>query len=48
METSFPCVNHAVLHSEINRRSLGPIVTCNSDPKVVVLHAKTTGEGWDP
>ena len=39
---------HAVLHSQINRRSLGPIETCNSDPKVAVLHAKTTGEGLDP
>ena len=37
--------NHAVLHSQINRRSLGPIETCNSDPKVAVLHAKTTDEG---
>ena len=24
------------------------MVTCNSDPEVVVLHAKTTDEGWDP
>ena len=38
----------AVSHAQINRRSLGPIETCNSDPKVVVLHAKTTDEGWDP
>ena len=36
---------HAVLHSQINRRSLGPIETSNSDPKVAVLHAKTTDEG---
>ena len=21
--------------------------TCNSGPKCAVLHAKTTGEGWD-
>ena len=27
---------------------LGPIETCNSGPKVAVLHAKTTDEGWDP
>ena len=39
---------HAVLHSQINRQSLGPIETCNSDPKDAVLHAKTTDEGWDP
>ena len=39
---------HAVLLSQINRRSLGPIETCKSSPKVVVLHAKTTDEGWDP
>ena len=38
----------AVLHSQINRRSLGPLETCKSDPKVAVLHAKTTDDGWDP
>ena len=27
---------------------MGPIETCNSDPKDAVLHAKTTDEGWDP
>ena len=37
----------AVSHAQVNRRSLGPIETCNSDPKVAVLHAKTTDEGWD-
>ena len=42
METSI------VMHTQITRRSLGPIETCNSDPKVAVLHAKTTDEGWDP
>ena len=45
MET---CANHAVLHSHITRRSLGPIESSNSDPKVAVLHAKITDEGWDP
>ena len=45
METG---ANHAVLHLQINRRSLGPIETCNSDPKVAVLHAKNTYEGWHP
>ena len=39
---------HVLLHSQINRRSLGPIETCNSDPKAAVLHAKTEDEGWDP
>ena len=48
METSNSRANHAVLHAQINRRRLGPIETCNSDPKVAVLHAKTTDEGWHP
>ena len=26
----------------------GPMETCNSDPKVAVLHVKATNEGWDP
>ena len=47
METSNADANHVVLHSQINRRSLGHIETCNSDPKGAVLHAKTTDEGWD-
>ena len=38
---------YAVLNSQINSWSLGPIETCNSDPKVAVLHAKTTDEGRD-
>ena len=48
METSNSGANHAVLHAHINRRSLGPIETCNSDPKDAVVHAKTTDEGWVP
>ena len=48
METSNSCVNYAVLHAQINRRSLGPIETSNSDANHVVLHAKTTDEGWHP
>ena len=44
METSISGANHAVWHAQITRRSLGPIETCNSDPKVTVLHAKTTDE----
>ena len=39
---------HAVLHSQINRRILGPIETGNSDPKVAVLLIKIPDEGWDP
>ena len=31
-----------------HRLGLGPLETCNSGPKVAVLHAKTTDEGWDP
>ena len=48
METSISGTKHAVLLSHINRRSLGPIETCNSDTKVALLHAQTTDEGWDP
>ena len=48
METSISDANYAVVHAQINRRSLGPIETCISDPKVAVLHAKTTVEGWHP
>ena len=48
METSNSGANHAVLHAQITRRSLGPIETCNSDPKVAVLSEKNTDEGWDP
>ena len=48
METSIYGTKHDVLHSQINGRSPGTIETCNSDPKVAVLHAKTTDEGWDP
>ena len=40
MESSISGANHAVLHAQIKRRSLGLIETCNSDPKVAVLHAK--------
>ena len=48
METSNSGANHADLHAQINRRSLGPIQTCNSDSKVAVLHEKTTDEVKDP
>ena len=48
METSISAANHAVFHAQFNWRSLGPIETCNSGPKVAVLIAKTANEGWDP
>ena len=48
METSIFGANHAVLHAQNERRGLGPIETCNSGPKVAVLHAKSTNESWDP
>ena len=47
METSFSGANRTVLHAQINRGSLAPIETCNSDPKVAVLNVKATNEGWD-
>ena len=47
METIISGANHAVMHAQITRRSLGPIETCNSDPKVAVLHAKISDESWD-
>ena len=48
MEISNSSANCAVSHAQITRRSRGPIETCISDPKVAVLQAKTTDEGWDP
>ena len=47
MKTSISGGNHAVLHSHNDRCGLGPTETCNSDPKVAPLHAKTTDEGRD-
>ena len=48
METSNSDANYAVLHAQKDRLCLGPIETCYSDPKVAVLHPKTTDEGGDP
>ena len=48
IETSYSDAICSVSHPQINRRCLGPIETCNSDPKVAVLHAKTSDEGWEP
>ena len=48
IETSNSDANHAVLYAQNDRSCLGPIKTCNSAPKVAVLHAKITDKGWDP
>ena len=48
LETSNSGANHAVLQAQNDRCGVGPIETCISDPKVAVLRAKTTDEGWDP
>ena len=47
METSYSGANHAALHAQNDRRSLGPIGTYNSVPKAAVLQSRTTEEGWD-
>ena len=47
METSDSDANHAVFHAQNDRWCLGPIESCYSGPKFSVLHAKTTGEGWN-
>ena len=43
MEISNSGGYRTVLHAPISRQSLGHIETCNSGPKVAVLHAKSTG-----
>ena len=48
METTNSGANQAVSHVQNDRRGMGPIETSNYGPKVVVLHAKTTDDGWDP
>ena len=48
METSNSDATHAALQAQNGRWYLGPIEICYSGPKVAVLHAKTTGEGWNP
>ena len=47
METSNSDATHAALQAQNGRWYLGPIEICYSGPKVAVLHAKTTDEGWD-
>ena len=39
--------NNTVVNAKNHRCVLGPIETCNSGPKVAVLHAKTPREDWD-
>ena len=45
---SIRIANHVVLLRQNDRWSLGPIETCNSDPKVAVLPVKTSDAGRDP
>ena len=40
METSISGANHTVSHAQNDRRGMGPIETCNSDPKGPVLNVK--------
>ena len=47
-EISFSGANHAVLHAQNDRWSLGPIETINSGHIVAVWVHKTTDEGCDP
>ena len=47
METSNSDATHAALQAQNGRWNLGPIEICYSGPKVAVLHAKTTDEGWE-
>ena len=48
IETSNSDVKSAVVHAQNDRTYLGALETCYSGPEVAVLHAETTGEGWDP
>ena len=48
MESSKSDAKQAVLHPQTDRSCLGPIETCNSAPKVAVVHPKTIDKGWDP
>ena len=40
METCNSSANHFVLHSQINRRSLGPIEASNCNANDALLHAQ--------
>ena len=45
--TSISSANDAVFHAQNERWGLVPLETCKSGPKVSVLQAKTTDEGWN-
>ena len=47
METSNSDATHAALQAQNDRWCLGPIEICYSGPKLAVLHAEATGEGWN-
>ena len=47
METINSDATHAALQAQNGRWYLGLIEICYSGPKVAVLRAKTTDEGWD-
>ena len=48
MEISFSGANHAVLHAQITRRSLGPIETINSGHNACVVSAQNHRVGLGP
>ena len=48
MDTSNSGAKVAVFHAQNDSFCLGLLETCYSCPKVAVLHAKNTDEGWDP
>ena len=47
IETGNSGANHAGLYAENDRCGLRAIESCNSAPKVAVLHTKHTDEGWN-
>ena len=48
IETSNLCAKVDVFYAQKDSFCLGLLKTCYSVPKVAVLHAKNTHEGWDP
>ena len=48
IETSNSCAKVAVFDAQNYRFCLALLENCYSGPKVAVLHAKKTHEGWDP
>ena len=47
MQTSNSGANRAVLYLQNDRRGQGPIDTCDSGPKVALLHTKNTDDGGE-